>query len=647
MPIGSLRPGAEAVVEGIVQLAQVRAGRRRMLLVYLSDGTGALLLRFFHFTARQRESFTKGLRLRCYGEVRGAGDTLEIIHPEYRLIGDDTVDEAPALTPVYPATAGLHQTTLRSLISRVVDRLGGPDGENFVPELLPPELQSRYHLASLRDALLYLHRPPPEAPADALADGLHPMRKRLAFEELLAHQLGMRALHTEVARHRAPVLAATGKLGRRFISGLPFELTAAQHRVIADIEQDLRREHPMQRLVQGDVGSGKTVVAAAALLIAVEAGYQSAIMAPTELLAEQHYRNVDDWLRPLGVEVGWLAGKSKGKVRQHALDALKSGAMQVAVGTHALFQQEVEFSSLGLVIVDEQHRFGVHQRLALREKGRRHGRYPHQLIMTATPIPRTLMMTAYADLDCSIIDELPPGRQPVTTVVVPDSRRDEVLQRVRGECVEKRQAYWVCTLIEESELLQCQAAIDTAAHLAETLPELRVGLVHGRLKPAEKESVMAEFKSGNIDLLVATTVIEVGVDVPNASLMIIENAERLGLAQIHQLRGRVGRGSEKSACVLMYHSPLSARARARLAVLRETADGFEIARRDLDMRGPGELLGVRQAGLMRLRVAELQRDSELIAPVSEAATALLARFPDAATSIMKRWFDGRPQYSVV
>jgi ATP-dependent DNA helicase RecG len=646
-PIGSLRPGEEAAVEGVVQLARIRAGRRRMLLVYLSDGTGALLLRFFHFTARQQQVFTNGVRLRCYGEVRGAADTPEIIHPEYQLIGDEPVDETPALTPVYPATAGLHQATLRSLIFRAVDHLDGPAGERFVPELLPPDLLSRYRLAPLRDALLYIHRPPPDAPAAALAEGLHPLRKRLAFEELLAHQLGMRVLHAEAAQHGAPVLAGPGELGRRFLAGLPFELTAAQRRVIADIERDLRRPHPMQRLVQGDVGSGKTVVAAAALLVAVESGCQAAIMAPTELLAEQHYRNVDGWLRPLGVKVGWLSGKSKGKSRQQALDAIKSGAMQVAVGTHALFQQEVTFSALGLVIVDEQHRFGVHQRLALREKGRRQGRYPHQLIMTATPIPRTLMMTAYADLDCSIIDELPPGRQPVTTVVVPDTRRDEVLQRVRSVCVGGRQAYWVCTLIEESEALQCQAAIDTAAHLAAALPELSVGLVHGRLKPAEKEAVMAGFKAGEIDLLVATTVIEVGVDVPNASLMIIENAERLGLAQLHQLRGRIGRGSEKSACVLMYHSPLSERGRERLAVLRETADGFEIARRDLDMRGPGEILGVRQAGLMRLRIADLQRDGELIAPVSEAAGVLLARFPEAAAAIMKRWFEGRPQYSVI
>ncbi len=647
-PIGSLRSGDEAVVEGAVQLAQVRRGRRRMLLVHLSDGTGALLLRFFHFTPRQQEAFARGVRLRCYGEVRGAGDALEIAHPEYKVVTDTEVaDETPALTPVYPSTAGLHQATLRSVIGQALDRLEGEGGEDFVPELLPPELRSRPALPGLREALLFVHRPPPDAPAEALAAGTHPMRKRLAFEELLAHQLGMRALHDEVARHRAPVLAGPGELTRRFIDGLPFALTAAQRRVIDDIAADLGRPHPMQRLVQGDVGSGKTVVAAAALLVAVEAGCQAAIMAPTELLAEQHHRNVEGWLRPLGVTVGWLAGKSKGKGRQAALEAMKSGETQVAVGTHALFQEEVGFAALGLVIVDEQHRFGVHQRLALREKGRSGGRYPHQLIMTATPIPRTLMMTAYADLDCSVIDELPPGRQPVTTVVVPDSRRDEVLQRVRGVCVEGRQAYWVCTLVEESEVLQCQAATETAAELAAALPELRVGLVHGRLKPAEKEAVMAGFKAGDIDLLVATTVIEVGVDVPNASLMIIENAERFGLAQLHQLRGRIGRGSEKSACVLMYHSPLSERGRARLTVLRETADGFEIARRDLEMRGPGEILGVRQAGLMQLRVADLQRDAELIAAAAETAGALLARRPQAAAAIRARWFDGHPQYGAI
>ncbi len=642
-PIGTLRPGDEAVVEGVIQLAQVRRGRRRMLLVHLSDGSGALLLRFFHFTPRQQESFARGVRLRCYGEVRGSDAVPEIAHPEYRILTEgETGDEAPALTPVYPSTAGLHQATLRSVIGQALDRVEGGD---FLAELLPPELQSG--LPGLREALLYIHRPPPDAPAAVLAAGDHPMRKRLALEELLAHQLGMRGLHDQVAGHRAPVLAGPGELSRRFLESLPFALTAAQRRVIDEVAADLRRSQPMQRLVQGDVGSGKTVVAAAALLIAVEAGCQAAIMAPTELLAEQHFRNVEGWLRPLGVTVGWLAGKSKGKARQAALEAMKSGGMQVVVGTHALFQEEVGFAALGLVIIDEQHRFGVHQRLALREKGRHGGRYPHQLIMTATPIPRTLMMTAYADLDCSVIDELPPGRQPVTTVVIPDSRRDEVLQRVRGVCVEGRQAYWVCTLVEESDVLQCQAATETAAELAAALPELRVGLVHGRLKPAEKEAVMAGFKAGDIDLLVATTVIEVGVDVPNASLMIIENAERFGLAQLHQLRGRIGRGSEKSACVLMYHSPLSERGRVRLSVLRETADGFEIARRDLEMRGPGEILGVRQAGLMQLRVADLQRDDELIAPAAGMADALLARWPQAAAAMRARWFEGRPQYGAI
>ncbi|MBK9131739.1 MAG: ATP-dependent DNA helicase RecG [Gammaproteobacteria bacterium] len=648
-PIGTLQAGDEAVIEGEVLLTEIRYGRRRMLLSRLGDGTGTITLRFFHFSARQQEGLARGVRLRCYGEVRGGPGSLEMAHPEYRR-ADAASERAeePGLTPVYPVTAGLRQSSLRGLVAQALECSAAAAGEHDpLRELLPAEVIARHGFGELRAALFYLHRPPPAADLQALLDGSHPLRRRLAFEELLAHQLSLRMLRAGMQHHRAPVCAVPGELRARFLAALPFVPTAAQRRVIAEIEADLRRSQPMQRLVQGDVGSGKTVVAAAAVLQAVEAGCQAAVMAPTELLAEQHYRNIAAWLRPLGIEVIHLAGKSRAGARAQALEAIRSGRAAVAVGTHALFQQDVVFAALGLVVVDEQHRFGVHQRLALREKGRDGGRYPHQLIMTATPIPRTLMMTAYADLDCSIIDELPPGRQPVTTVIVPDARRAEVIERVREVCRRGQQAYWVCTLIEESEALQCQAAQEASELLREALPDLAVGLLHGRMKPAEKEAVMAAFKDGAIQLLVATTVIEVGVDVPNAGLMIIENAERLGLAQLHQLRGRVGRGSEKSACVLMYHSPLSERGRLRLAALRDTGDGFEIARRDLELRGPGEILGVRQAGIAQLRTADVVRDQELIPAAGQCAALLLEHYPERVSPLIRRWLGDRPRYGAV
>jgi ATP-dependent DNA helicase RecG len=649
-PIGSLRPGDEACVEAEVQLAEVRGGRRRMLLAQVSDGTGALVLRFFHFNPRQQEGLARGARLRLFGEARaGGGAWLEMIHPEYRLLDGEDADAgcAAALTPFYPTTAGLHQATLRGLVSAVLDRVAAADGDAFVPELLPAAAAARLGLPPLREALLTLHRPPPGAAVEGLVDGSHPARRRLAFEELVAHQASLLSLRAAACRWQAPPLAAPGRLPARFIESLPFPLTAAQRRVIDQVAADLRRDVPMQRLVQGDVGSGKTVVAVAALLMAVEAGCQAAMMAPTELLAEQHCRTVRGWLEPLGVAVEWLSGRAKGRERQRTLEALASGAAPVAIGTHALFQEQVGFAALGLVVIDEQHRFGVHQRLALREKGKSEGRHPHQLVMTATPIPRTLMMTAYADLDASVIDELPPGRAPVATAAIPDARREEVLARVRSACAEGRQVYWVCTLIEESEALQCQAALAAAQQLGEALPGLSIGLVHGRLRPAEKEAVMAAFKAGTVQVLVATTVIEVGVDVPNASLMVIENAERLGLAQLHQLRGRVGRGSRKSACVLMYHSPLSERGRQRLSVLRETTDGFVIAQRDLELRGPGEILGVRQAGTLNLRIADLARDAGLIAPASETAHDMVGRHSELVPPLVRRWLGDAPRYSAV
>lgn len=644
-PIGALRVGDEAVIEGEVLLSEVKLGRRRMLLVRLADGSGGILLRFFYFTAQQQAGFKAGMRLRCFGEVRSGPAMLEMVHPEYRVINGveaEAVEEC--LTPVYPATEGVQQYTLRALTQQALDRL--TDG-SVLQELLPAEVLDRLRLPSLAEALAYVHRPPPDAPLAVLEEGRHPVQQRLAFEELLAHHLSLRLLRGKMERLRAPRLEAPGRLGQALLDDLTFDLTGAQRRVVDEVIQDMRRPHPMHRLVQGDVGSGKTIVAALAVLHAVEAGFQAAVMAPTELLAEQHLQNFRRWLEPLGIEVTWLSGKQPGRARAASLEHLAEGAAAVAVGTHALFQEGVTFARLGLIVIDEQHRFGVHQRLALREKGGRDGRYPHQLIMTATPIPRTLAMMAYADLDSSVIDELPPGRTPIETVVVSDTRRAEVVERVRGACRAGCQVYWVCTLIEESEVLQCQAATDTAAQLAAALPELRVGLLHGRMKSKEKEPVMAAFKRGEIDLLVATTVIEVGVDVPNASLMVIENAERLGLAQLHQLRGRVGRGARKSTCVLMYHAPLSADGRARLAVLRETSDGFQIARRDLELRGPGEVLGTRQSGMLQLHIADLLRDQALMPKVEQAARLLLERHPERVPRLIDRWLGEVARYGEV
>lgn len=645
-PIGALQAGSEAVIVGKVELTEIRFGRRRMLLSRLSDGTGFITLRFFHFNARQQQALERGVELRCFGEVRRGKVGLEMTHPEYRQVDIDerVIDEA-SLTPIYPTTEGLHQLSLRNLTDQALQRL--QSNQLHLQELIPAAMRDDSELPSLRDSLLFLHRPPPEVSLESLTAPDHPMRQRLAFEELLAHTLSLRQLRNRVRRHQAPALRQQGRLSSRFLAALEFDLTAAQQRVIAEIETDLSQASPMQRLVQGDVGAGKTVVAAVAVLNAVEAGYQAAVMAPTELLAEQHYRNFRQWLTPLGVEVAWLSGKLKAAERRTALQALISGSARVVIGTHALFQDEVVFQKLALVIVDEQHRFGVHQRLSLHEKGRQDGLYPHQLIMTATPIPRTLSMAVYADLDCSVIDELPPGRQPVDTVVVPGTRRDEVVARVHRACRENKQVYWVCTLIEESELLQCQAAEDTAAVLTEALVDVRVGLVHGRMKSEAKDVVMQAFKSGEIDLLVATTVIEVGVDVPNASLMIIENAERLGLAQLHQLRGRVGRGNQASACVLMYHGRLTGPARERLAVMRETTDGFKIARKDLELRGPGEVLGTRQTGMLQLRVADLQRDQSLIPEVSQLAERMLREHPDCIAPLINRWLGSANRYGNV
>ena len=647
VPMGALRHGEYAVVQGEVDLAEVRFGRRRSLLVRISDGSGAMTLRFFHFNAAQKAGFERGRSIRCYGEARNGAATIEMIHPEYQLLdADRPVKVEDHLTPVYPATEGVHQLTLRALTEQALSYLNSEHADRLI-DWLPAELVAEFKMTSLPAALRYVHRPPTDALVESLSAGSHPAQQRLAFEELLAHHLSLRRVRQRALHTAAPALAGTGELVKVYRESLPFTLTAAQQAVNREIAQDLARSHPMARLVQGDVGSGKTVVAATAALTAVEAGYQVALMAPTELLAEQHYRSFSEWLAAFEVNLVWHAGKTKGKAREAALEAISSGAADIAIGTHALFQEEVEFARLGLVIIDEQHRFGVHQRLALRDKGRKGKSRPHQLVMTATPIPRTLAMTVYADLDTSIIDELPPGRQPVKTVVIPQERREEVIQSVNKACLAGRQAYWVCTLIEESEVLQCQAAEKTVELLAESLPGLRIGLVHGRLKSAQKEAMMAAFKAGDLDLLVATTVIEVGVDVPNASLMIIENPERLGLAQLHQLRGRVGRGSQQSSCVLLYQPPLSSSARERLAVLRKSSDGFEIARRDMELRGPGEVLGTRQTGEMQFHIADLLRDELLLGAVEEAATKLLASHPGNVEPLIHRWLGESVHYGEV
>jgi ATP-dependent DNA helicase RecG len=643
VPIGALRPGQDAVVEGIVAGADVVMGRRRSLLVRLQDGSGTLSLRFYHFSQAQKEGLKRGTQVRCYGEVRPGSSGLEIYHPEYRaLSGSEPIAVEQTLTPIYPTTEGLTQQRLRQLSGQALARLG----PHSLPDWLPRELADDYQLSPLDQAIRYLHRPPPDADLEELAEGRHWAQHRLAFEELLTHQLSLQRLRESVRAQQAPALPLAKTLPQQYLANLGFTPTGAQQRVGAEIAYDLSQDEPMLRLVQGDVGAGKTVVAAFAALQALEAGYQVALMAPTEILAEQHFINFSKWLAPLGLDVAWLAGKLKGKARASALEQIAAGAPMV-VGTHALFQDEVRFAKLALVIIDEQHRFGVQQRLALRQKGIGGRMCPHQLIMTATPIPRTLAMSAYADLDTSILDELPPGRTPVNTLVIADSRRLEVVERVRLACNEGRQAYWVCTLIEESEELTCQAAETTFTDLAAALGGLNVGLIHGRMKPAEKAAVMDQFKQGQLQLLVATTVIEVGVDVPNASLMIIENPERLGLAQLHQLRGRVGRGSAASHCLLLYHPPLSQLGRERLSIMRETCDGFVIAEKDLELRGPGEMLGTRQTGLLQFKVADLMRDADLLPAVRDAAQALLEHWPQHVSPLLERWLRHGQQYGQV
>ena len=633
-PIGHLRAGQEAVVEGEVTASDVVKGRRRSLLVRLRDGSGILSLRFFHFSPAQQQQLRPGATVRAFGEARAGATGLEIYHPEYRLSGSSETPVEEYYTPIYPTTEGLHQARLRALAQQALRLL--TQAPETLPDVIPDTLRQRFQLPGLHASLQLLHQPPPDVDLEQLAQGLHPATRRLALEELLAHQLSLREVRLRIQADGAPTLPSGRSLQTRFLAQLPFALTGAQRRVLEEIALDLARPAPMLRLVQGDVGSGKTVVAAMAALSALAGNCQAAMMAPTEILAEQHYRSFKAWFEPLGIDVAWLAGKLKGKARLDAKAAIADGRARMVVGTHALFQDDVHFQCLGLAIIDEQHRFGVHQRLALREKGEAGGLTPHQLIMTATPIPRTLAMSAYADLDVSVIDELPPGRTPVKTVVVSDERRPEVVERIRNACRDGRQAYWVCTLIDESEVLQCQAAEVTRDELTQALPELAIGLIHGRMKAAEKAEVMEAFKTGELDLLVATTVIEVGVDVPNASLMIIENPERLGLSQLHQLRGRVGRGSTESFCVLLYHAPLSKSSRERLSVMRETTDGFRIAEKDLEIRGPGEVLGTRQTGLAQMKIADLERDADQLERVTALAQALQGN-AEVTAVLVRRW----------
>ena len=642
--LGALQLGQRCLVTGEVQLAETVYRGRRNLLVRIADGTGQATLRFFHFSRQQQAQFQAGVNITCFGEVRKGPVGFEMVHPEYRVLRehqDAAINET--LTAIYPATEGVQQGRMRSLTDQALRLM-----EKSPPqELLPQEVTTTLDLPDLGAAIRYLHRPPADADVESMLEGKHPCQIRLAFEELLAHYMSLRNLRA-LAQNEAAIALRQGDAEiASFVSSLPFKLTTAQDRVVGELLADMSEPHPMMRLIQGDVGSGKTVVAAIACLKAIGSGVQAAVMAPTELLAEQHFRSFSDWFQPQGIQPAWLSGSQRAAERRASLAAIEDGSAGLAIGTHALFQEGVNFKNLALVIIDEQHRFGVHQRVALREKGVSARGYPHQLVMTATPIPRTLAMAAYADLDTSVIDELPPGRQPVQTVALPETRREEVIERVRSACQSGQQAYWVCPLIDESEVLDYEAAQVSYEMLSKALPDVRVGLVHGRMKSTEKEHGMRAFKDGTIQLLVATTVIEVGVDVPNASLMIVENAERMGLSQLHQLRGRVGRGSVQSHCVLLYKPPLGGTARSRLAVLRDTNDGFLVAQRDLELRGPGELLGTRQTGLPDYRIADLIRDADLMPQVQKAAEIIRRSTPEIGQAIVRRWLGDAGRYGKV
>lgn len=644
-PINSLSPGMVVLLCGTVEFTEVLMKGRRSLVCRINDQTGYISLKFFHFTAKHQSDLSPGTLISCFGEVRHGYQGWEIIHPEYKVISSTENITEPCLTPIYPLTEGLHQSTLRKAVKQALSLyLQAPQQ---LTDWLPEQILKHYRYPSLNNALKSLHQPEQQITAIQLQQGNLASLKRLAFEELLAHHLILLKNKSSVKKWQAPVLKATPTQAQNFLSALPFQLTDAQYRVIGEIIADCQSSHPMLRLVQGDVGSGKTVVAAYAALLALCSGYQVAIMAPTELLAEQHNRNFNQWFNDNKTHIAYLTGQLKGKARKETLTAIEDGSAGIIIGTHALFQESVNFKHLGLIIIDEQHRFGVHQRLALREKGQTEASRPHQLVMTATPIPRTLAMLQYSDLDISIIDELPPGRKPVTTCVIPAERREQIIEKINNWTRNKHQTYWVCTLIEESEVLQCEAAEKTYQYLTDILPDVRIALVHGRMKASEKDSIMQGFKNHTYDLLVATTVIEVGVDVPNASLMIIENAERLGLSQLHQLRGRVGRGDQESYCILMYQNPLSNTGKHRLSVLRESNDGFVIAEKDLALRGPGDVMGTRQTGLMQLKIANLDRDTALLEQVQDAASIICRQHPAAIQPIIDRWLGQTTLYSEV
>ncbi|MBL8510642.1 MAG: ATP-dependent DNA helicase RecG [Betaproteobacteria bacterium] len=641
MPVRDALPGVPCQVEADITHAEVAYRPRRQLVVQMQDGDQTLFLRFLNFYGSQLKQLQPGRRLRLFGEIRQGFFGAEMIHPRYRIVtGNDPLPEA--LTPVYAATAGVSQQALRSAIDRAI---GALQRQQQFDDALPAAMRHKLHLHDFAASILTLHRPPPDASQESLIERTHPAWRRIKFDEMLAQQLAMKKARAARDAKTAPILAQQNRLPQALLSALPFGLTGAQRRAWQQIAADLATPRPMQRLLQGDVGSGKTIVSALAAAQAIENGYQAALMAPTEILAEQHYRKLSTLLAPLGVNITWLTGSLKAKEKREAIASIQSGQAQLAIGTHALFQESVAFANLGLAIIDEQHRFGVGQRLALREKaGAADGGEAHQLMMSATPIPRTLSMSYFADLDVSVIDELPPGRTPITTKLISEARRDEVLERIRHACQQGAQAYWVCPLIEESETLQLQTAVDTYERLCTTFPELKVGLVHGRMKPAEKNDIMAQFVANDIQLLVATTVIEVGVDVANATLMVIEHAERMGLAQMHQLRGRVGRGAKSSACILLYQSPLGETARARLKIIYETTDGFEIARQDLQLRGPGEHLGARQSGAPLLRFADIERDVDILEAARDAALYLLKHDPAAAEKHLARWLGSRQHY---
>ena len=639
--IGHLKAGQETMIAGIINAAGIGFGRRRSLQVSVSDGTGSMVLRFFHFTSKQQQGFKAGMWIQCFGETRRGPRSLEMVHPEYRLHKEKpSVVLEKSLTPVYPCTEGIPSSKIRNLVNQALEKHG-----KMLQELMPRDLLVEFGLMPLGDALELAHNPPSDVETGLLREGTHPAQKRLALEELLAHHLALNRLRRHRHRESAPAILQAGNTWKRLKDLLGFELTAAQERVVREVSEDISQPRPTLRLIQGDVGSGKTVVAAAAALQAIDNRYQTALMAPTELLAEQHRKTFVSWFADLGIEVAWLTGKLSATHRRRALARIESGDAQMVIGTHALFQQEVKFNRLGLLIIDEQHRFGVDQRLALRNKGNPGVSVPHQIIMSATPIPRSLAMIFYADLDVSSIDELPPGRQHVQTIVIPSDRRHEITARISDVCRSGQQVYWVCPLIEESDKLPAQAAVETCSVLSKTLPELRIELIHGKLKSMDKEQIMQRFSHGGIDLLVSTTVIEVGVDVPNANLMVIENAERLGLAQLHQLRGRVGRGSGKATCVLMYQRPLGRLARKRLGILRNTNDGFEIAQKDLEHRGPGELLGTRQTGLQNLKIADLARDRGLLPGIEKIAGKLNRNHPELVQPLVERWILNSDQYA--